>query len=150
MPNGFPEGPTDMNARKRFTGVNWQSRHQQSCLADCCFFPFPKIDSKHLEAYHSYQMFPSLNHCHLYLRQRSQLQMNRRISWNQTPPNFDDYDPSCLQAQKLGPAPLALVGPVSLELPASGAKPAKGGAASPKVPQVSPTSKASSPKKGGF
>ena len=29
-------------------------------------------------------------------RQRSQLAVNRRIQWNQTPPNLADYDPDCM------------------------------------------------------
>ena len=29
--------------------------------------------------------------------------MNRRIKWNQTPPNFDDYAPECLQSGAMAP-----------------------------------------------
>ena len=39
----------------------------------------------------------------LVLRQRSQLAMNRRIQWSQSPPNLDDYSPECLQSGALGP-----------------------------------------------
>lgn len=35
------------------------------------------------------------------LRQRSQLEMNRRIKWTQEPPNFDDYAPECLDSGNL-------------------------------------------------
>ena len=31
-----------------------------------------------------------------HLRQKSRLEMNRRMRWNQTPPNLDDYHPDCL------------------------------------------------------
>ena len=36
-------------------------------------------------------------------RQKSRLEMNRRIKWSQTPPNLDDYAPECLQSSALGP-----------------------------------------------
>ena len=37
------------------------------------------------------------------IRQRSQIEMNRRIQWSQAPPNVSDYGSECLQATALGP-----------------------------------------------
>ena len=37
------------------------------------------------------------------MRQRSQIEMNRRIQWNQSPPNVSDYSSECLQSTALGP-----------------------------------------------
>ena len=45
-------------------------------------------------------------------RQRSQIKCNRRIQWSQTPPNFNDYAPECLQSHALGPLQQAAPMPV--------------------------------------
>jgi hypothetical protein len=37
------------------------------------------------------------------MRQQSQIEMNRRIQWNQSPPNVSDYSSECLQSTALGP-----------------------------------------------
>lgn len=31
------------------------------------------------------------------LRQQSKIEMNRKLKWNQQPPNLDDYAPECLE-----------------------------------------------------
>lgn len=40
---------------------------------------------------------------HFKLRQKSVIALNRRIKWNQQPPNFDDYAPECLQSGAMAP-----------------------------------------------
>ncbi len=66
--------------------------------------------------------------------------MNRKVRWNQTPPNLDEYDPSKLKAQKLAPVQKF----PALSLPAGPAEEAKGvetprrAAPTPKTPKVSP------------
>jgi len=40
----------------------------------------------------------------LNLRQKSQIEMRRKLQWTQTPPNLDDYAPECAA----GPAPFQL------------------------------------------
>ena len=40
---------------------------------------------------------------HLKLRQKSSIEMNRRLKWSQTPPNISDYDADCIKAPVFAP-----------------------------------------------
>ena len=70
-------------------------------------------------------------------RHRSRLAMNRRVQWNQTPPNMNDYNPECLAS---GAGPLqqqALPAEVPNNTPKSGAKRLNNGPGpAAKIPKV--------------
>lgn len=66
--------------------------------------------------------------------------MNRRVRWNQTPPNLDEYDPSKLKAQKLAPVqkfPALALPPGSAQQVGDVETPRRA-APTPKTPKVSP------------
>ena len=93
--------------------------------------------------YQDYSIYTPVSFASYKSRQRSQLSMNRRISWTQQPADLNDFDPSRVQSRPLAPAPLvgsastSLAGAASQKTPKRNSPPVT----TPGTPQVTPTSR---------